>query len=232
MDLGFSPTVSNTFLGYSHVTNFASLPVATSHAYEYWIVDTTTGVFLINQKKAGFYKSDGANWNYIGTSVDMTSLSDGSITISASPIIISGGNGITTSANATTNTITITASASAQVQSDWNEATTSAVDYIKNKPTIPTNTNQLTNGSGYKSIRTTTGVIAFGNEGNYIESLISDSSALSTDTVILTMTDEDAIIQQVKCTLSSISAGVGYYVRTFAPDNASGNLNITVQILY
>ena len=33
----------------------------------------------------------------------------------------------------------------AQVQSDWNQSTTTAVDYIKNKPTIPTDTNQLTN---------------------------------------------------------------------------------------
>lgn len=36
-----------------------------------------------------------------------------------------------------------------QVQSDWNQTTTTAVDYIKNKPTIPTNTNQLTNWAGY-----------------------------------------------------------------------------------
>ena len=37
----------------------------------------------------------------------------------------------------------------AQVQSDWNQSTTTAVDYIKNKPTIPTDTNQLTNWAGY-----------------------------------------------------------------------------------
>lgn len=36
-----------------------------------------------------------------------------------------------------------------QVQSDWNQTTTTAVDYIKNKPTIPTDTNQLTNWAGY-----------------------------------------------------------------------------------
>lgn len=37
----------------------------------------------------------------------------------------------------------------AQVQSDWNQATTTAVDYIKNKPTIPTKTSQLNNDSGF-----------------------------------------------------------------------------------
>lgn len=36
-----------------------------------------------------------------------------------------------------------------QVQSDWNQSTTTAVDYIKNKPTIPTDTNQLTNWAWY-----------------------------------------------------------------------------------
>lgn len=36
-----------------------------------------------------------------------------------------------------------------QVQSDWNQTDTTAVDYIKNKPTIPTDTNQLTNWAGY-----------------------------------------------------------------------------------
>lgn len=42
------------------------------------------------------------------------------------------------------NTPTIPA---AQVQSDWNQATTTAVDYIKNKPTIPSKTSQLNNDS-------------------------------------------------------------------------------------
>lgn len=36
---------------------------------------------------------------------------------------------------------------SAQVQSDWNAST--GVGVVLNKPTIPTNTNQLTNGSGF-----------------------------------------------------------------------------------
>lgn len=37
----------------------------------------------------------------------------------------------------------------AQVQSDWNQATTTAVDYIKNKPTIPSKTSQLNNDSWF-----------------------------------------------------------------------------------
>lgn len=39
----------------------------------------------------------------------------------------------------------------AQIQSDWNQTTTTAKDYIKNKPSIPTKVSQLTNDSGFTS---------------------------------------------------------------------------------
>lgn len=41
--------------------------------------------------------------------------------------------------------------AEANVQSDWNVTDTASDAYIKNKPTIPTNNNQLTNGAGYQT---------------------------------------------------------------------------------
>jgi hypothetical protein len=37
----------------------------------------------------------------------------------------------------------------AQIQSDWNQSSSSALDYIKNKPTIPTKTSDLTNDSNF-----------------------------------------------------------------------------------
>ena len=43
----------------------------------------------------------------------------------------------------------IASGAEVNVQSDWNQTTTTADDYIKNKPTIPTKTSDLTNDSGY-----------------------------------------------------------------------------------
>lgn len=43
----------------------------------------------------------------------------------------------------------IAAGAQANVQSDWNESTTSAAAFIKNKPTIPSATSQLKNDSDY-----------------------------------------------------------------------------------
>lgn len=43
----------------------------------------------------------------------------------------------------------IEAGAEVNVQSDWNEADNTADDYIKNKPSIPTNTSDLNNDSGF-----------------------------------------------------------------------------------
>lgn len=43
----------------------------------------------------------------------------------------------------------IAAGAEVNVQANWNQANTSADDYIKNKPTIPTKTSDLTNDSGF-----------------------------------------------------------------------------------
>ena len=43
----------------------------------------------------------------------------------------------------------IAAGAEVNVQSDWNQTTTTADDFIKNKPAIPTKVSDLTNDSGY-----------------------------------------------------------------------------------
>ena len=43
----------------------------------------------------------------------------------------------------------IEAGAEVNVQSDWNQSDNTADDFIKNKPTIPTDTGDLTNGAGY-----------------------------------------------------------------------------------
>lgn len=110
MELGFSPTINNTFTGYSHVSSFANLPGASSYTNQYFIVDNPSGVWFINRKEAGFYKSDGTNWNFVGSTVDMTSLSDGATSVTASPITLQGTNGITTTADINNNKINISAS--------------------------------------------------------------------------------------------------------------------------
>lgn len=48
----------------------------------------------------------------------------------------------------------IASGAEANVQSDWSQTSTSADDYIKNKPAIPSKTSDLTNDSGYIATET------------------------------------------------------------------------------
>jgi hypothetical protein len=56
----------------------------------------------------------------------------------------------------------IEAGAEVNVQSDWNQTDNTADDFIENKPTIPTNNNELTNGAGYT---TNTGTVTQVNSG-------------------------------------------------------------------
>lgn len=44
------------------VANFAALPAAAAHVDEVYYVENSTGVYLINRKNKGYYKSDGATW--------------------------------------------------------------------------------------------------------------------------------------------------------------------------
>lgn len=44
------------------VANFAALPAAAAHTDEIYYVQASTGVYLINRKNKGYYKSDGATW--------------------------------------------------------------------------------------------------------------------------------------------------------------------------
>lgn len=50
---------------YPQVTDFASLPSAAANTGAIYIVQTTTGIIGF-RKLAGLYRSDGANWNYLG----------------------------------------------------------------------------------------------------------------------------------------------------------------------
>lgn len=61
----------------------------------------------------------------------------------------SSGTKIATITVGSTSTDIYAPSQTAQVQANWNQSDSTKVDYIKNKPTIPTQTSQLTNNSGY-----------------------------------------------------------------------------------
>lgn len=69
------------------------------------------------------------------TSKDLPSVYDSTVTVKQGDTV-KGTFTLNQSGNAT---ITL----DAVVQSDWNQSNTSALDYIKNKPTVPTNTKSL-----------------------------------------------------------------------------------------
>lgn len=66
------------------------------------------------------------------------------------PVVTSEVNGLMTSAMLS-KLNGIAAGAEVNVQSNWTQTNTNADDYIKNKPTIPTKTSDLTNDSGFDS---------------------------------------------------------------------------------
>jgi len=62
-----SNELSGTATGWDGtVTDYASLPAAASHVNEVYLVEQSSGVYLINRKPAGLYQSDGAVWTYLG----------------------------------------------------------------------------------------------------------------------------------------------------------------------
>lgn len=68
---------------YPQVTDFASLPSAAANTGAIYIVQTTTGIIGF-RKLAGLYRSDGANWNYLGlygrNAVEIVNVPAGNIT--------------------------------------------------------------------------------------------------------------------------------------------------------
>jgi hypothetical protein len=52
--------------GFEEVANFAALPAAGDHTDETYAVLAGQGVWFINRKPAGFYRSDGAAWVFLG----------------------------------------------------------------------------------------------------------------------------------------------------------------------
>lgn len=81
----------------------------------------------------------------------------------------------------------IAAGAEVNVQSNWTQTNSSADDFIKNKPSIPTKTSDLTNDSGFiTTAAIPTNVSAFNNDAGYLDSIPDDSVGLNQldDTVV------------------------------------------------
>ena len=74
----------------------------------------------------------------------------------------------------------IAAGAEVNVQSNWTQTNSSADDFIKNKPSIPTKTSDLTNDSGFITTSAIpTKVSAFTNDAGYLNEIPDDSVGLN-----------------------------------------------------
>ena len=49
-----------------YVNTFADLPPASARPGEYWVVNTSTGIWVVNRKEAGVYLSNGVSWSRLG----------------------------------------------------------------------------------------------------------------------------------------------------------------------
>ena len=138
--------------------------------YTITYTDGNTATFDVTNGQDGDDGADGfspiANVTQVGDTATITITDeDGTTTASISDGVDGqdGADGYSPSASVSkvgsTATITITdkdgtttasiSDGDINVQSDWNEADTTADDYIKNKPTIPSKTSDLNNDSGF-----------------------------------------------------------------------------------
>lgn len=53
------------------VLTFSDLPLASSQTDKIWLVEQSSGVWLVNYKQAGLYKSDGTIWNLLDSTSDI-----------------------------------------------------------------------------------------------------------------------------------------------------------------
>lgn len=64
--VNLKPTWVNPSEAFPQVNSFADLPLASDSLNEIYYVTTSTGVWLINRKSRGFYRSNGVLWEYAG----------------------------------------------------------------------------------------------------------------------------------------------------------------------
>ena len=58
--------IATEIIGYPEVDTHADLPLAGEQPEGIYVVLTTTGVWGVNRKRTGMWRSDGVNWNRLG----------------------------------------------------------------------------------------------------------------------------------------------------------------------
>lgn len=92
---------------YMTVANFAELPSAGAHAGEIYVCLAAQGIWFINRKEAGLWRSNGTAWAYIGSDVETTSLLHGTTKVVGSPIELVGAGTIIITPDADNSKVTI-----------------------------------------------------------------------------------------------------------------------------
>lgn len=134
-------TITNNYNQYSEVNTYADLPVASDNINKTYQVKTTTGIIYINRKLAGFYRSNGTSWLYLGD-VDTYSLIDHNHNLA--DLAEKSYNSLTDKPTIPTVPTTISS-----FTNDLGYLTSVAWSIITGKPTIPTKTSDLTNDNGF-----------------------------------------------------------------------------------
>ena len=157
---------------------------------------------------------------------------DGSGDPTALPV---GINGYILKADSSTGTGVVwaaeaTASGEANVQADFNETDNTNDAFIKNKPTIPTNNNQLTNGAGYITATLTTeqvqdivGAMFSGNTETNITATYQDADG--TIDLVSTDTNTQLTTEEVQDIIGGMVSGNTETNIAVTYDDTSGKLN-------
>jgi hypothetical protein len=94
---------------YAAYENFDGLPDATAQPGETVVVLNASGVWFINYREAGLYRSNGVVWQYVGSQVETTSIKVDNSTVVGAPITLNAGANINLTVDLPTKTITISA---------------------------------------------------------------------------------------------------------------------------
>ena len=120
-------------------------------------------------------------------------------------------NALTTTVN---NNITTLTTSNENVQADWSQTDTTADDYIKNKPTVPTKTSELTNDNNY--VTDESYVHTDNNFTSVLKTKIEDADTLSSENSEDIETFKSLLLDKDYSAITTLSWVNGSYIRANA----------------
>lgn len=206
-------------MGSNKITNITDPSANQEAATKKYVDDTITTSFASGSPPPG---------NEIGTAA----IEDDAVTyaklqnVAANNVLIGNDNGAGVDAQELTATeartlLNVADGAEQNVQSDWNEADTNSDVFIQNKPTIPTNNNQLTNGANYitdADVASNSAVAA-----NTAKISYTDSAAVALNTAkVSNATHTGDATGSTALTLATVNSNVGSFTNADITVNAKG----------